>query len=228
MAQFANRLPLMAGDYFQGNLLVDLTQLKGSWDFTLIWTWRNALAAAGTSGISIYDAVGMQLGLKLDVQKIPMAVIAVDSVNEKPTPNLPGVSQTPPAIPTEFEVAVIKPSAPGSTQRSVRIEPGGRIDLRGFTLKALIKFAWDFQDNDVKDNDDMLVGTPKWLDSERFDITAAPATPGTSSGPQTGPPIDLDSVHLMLRALLVDRFKLATHNENQPVSVYALVAANRN
>ena len=225
MAQFAERLPQMAGDYFQGNPLVDLTQLKGSWDFTLKWTGRNALAAAGTSGISIYDAVGRQLGLKLDVQKVPMAVIAVDSVNEKPTPNLPGVSQSLPAIPTEFEVAVIKPSPPGSTQRSLRMEPGGRIDLRGFTLKALIKFAWDFQDNDVKDNDDMLVGAPKWLDAERFDIAATPATPGTSSGPQTGPPIDLYSVHLMLRALLVDRFKLATHNENQPVSVYALVAA---
>jgi uncharacterized protein (TIGR03435 family) len=220
MAQFAARLPQIAGDYFQGNPLVDLTQLKGSWDFTLKWTWRNLLAAAGGSGISIYDAVGKQLGLKLDVQKVPMAVIAVDSVNEKPTGNLPAVSQSLPAIPTEFEAAVIKPSAPGSTQRSLRIEPGGRIDLQGFTLKALIKFAWDFQDNDVKDNDDMLVGAPKWLDAERFDIVATPAAPAVSSGP-----IDIYSVHLMLRALLVDRFKLVAHNENQPVSVYALVAA---
>jgi uncharacterized protein (TIGR03435 family) len=220
MAQFADKLPQMAGDYFQGNPLVDLTQLKGSWDFTLKWTPRNALAAAGSSGISIYDAVGRQLGLKVDVQKVAMAVIAVDSVSEKPTQNLPGVSQSLPAVPTEFEVGAIKPSAPGSTQRSLRIEPGGRIDLRGYTLKALIKFAWDFQDNDVKDNDDMLVGAPKWLDAERFDIAATPATPAMPSGP-----IDIDSVHLMLRALLADRFKLATHNENQPVSVYAMLAA---
>ena len=221
MAQFAARLPQMAGDYFQGNPLIDLTQLKGSWDFTLTWTGRNQMLTAGLAtaeagGTSIYDALEKQLGLKLDVQKVPMPVIAVDSVNEKPTGNASGVSQSLPAIPTEFEVAVIKPSAPGSTQRSFRFEPGGRIDLQDFTLRELIKFAWDFKDLDVIDNDEMLVGAPKWLDTERFDITAKAAAPG--------PTIDRDSLHLMLRTLLRDRFKLAAHNENQLVPVYTLVA----
>jgi uncharacterized protein (TIGR03435 family) len=169
--------------------------------------------------MSIYDAVEKQLGLKLEVQNVPMPVIAVDGVSEQPTGNLPGVSQTLAANPAEFEVAVIKPGAPGSTQRSLRVEPGGRIDLRGFSLKALIKLAWNFMDLDVMDNDDLLVGAPKWLDAERFDIIASPTAPTQPSGP-----IDAESVRLMLRALLVDRFKLATHNESQPVSVYALVA----
>ncbi|SPE32579.1 conserved exported hypothetical protein [Candidatus Sulfopaludibacter sp. SbA3] len=220
MSEFAERLPRMAGDYFPFNPVVDWTELKGSWDFTLKWTRRRFLVAAGASGVSIYDAVGKQLGLKLEVQNVPTPVIAIDSVNQKPTGNFSGVPQSLAAGPAEFEVAVIKPSAPGSTQRSLRIEPGGRIDLRGFTLKALIKFAWNFQDLDVMDNDDMLVGAPKWLDTERFDIVASPADPARPSGP-----IDLESIHMMLRALLVDRFKLATHNESQPVSVYALVAA---
>jgi uncharacterized protein (TIGR03435 family) len=140
-------------------------------------------------------------------------VVKVDSVNETPTRNLPGVPQSLPPLPTEFEVATIRPSAPGAT-RSLRVEQGGRVDLRGFTLKTLIKFAWDFQDMDVRDNDDMVVGAPKWLDAERFDIVAGAA----------GPPPDIETLHLMLRALLVERFKLATHNEDQPVSVYALVA----
>jgi uncharacterized protein (TIGR03435 family) len=144
--------------------------------------------------------------------------VAVDSIGETPAGN-------PTAGPAEFEVAVIKPSAPGASERSFRIEPGGRIDIHGFTLKRLIKFAWDFQDNDVRDNDDMLVGASKQLDTERFDVVARPAAaPGISSGPQTGPSIDLYSIHMMLRALLVDRFKLATHTENQRVTVYALVA----
>jgi uncharacterized protein (TIGR03435 family) len=216
MAQFANRLSQMARDYFQGNPVADLSGLKGAWDFTLKWTGRNLLATAGSDGISIYDAVDKQLGLKLDVQKVPMPVIVVDHVNEKPTGNPAGVSQRFPAMPTQFEVAVIKPGTPGSTQRSFRSEPNGRVDLRSFTLKELIKFAWDFQDLDVIDNDEMVVGAPKWLDAERFDITASAAS---------STPVDIESIHLMLRALLVDRFKLATHNENQPVSVYALVAA---
>jgi uncharacterized protein (TIGR03435 family) len=219
MAEFADRLPQMARDYFPFNPVVDLTQLKGYWDFTLTWTRRRFLVPAGASGISIYDAVGKQLGLELDVQKVAMPVIAVDSVNQNPTGNLPGVPQTLAENPTEFEVAVIKPSAPGSTQGSLRVEPGGRIDLRGFSLKALIKLAWNFMDLDVMDNDDMLVGAPKWLDAARFDIVASPTAPTQPSGP-----IDAESVRLMLRALLVARFKLATHNESQPVSVYALVA----
>jgi uncharacterized protein (TIGR03435 family) len=223
MAQFAAALPRIAGDYFQGSPVVDLTRLEGSWDFTMQWTRRNLLASAGANSISIYDAIGKQLGLKLDVQKVPMPVLAVDSVAVDSIGETPAGNPT--AGPAEFEVAVIKPSAPGASERSFRIEPGGRIDIRGFTLKRLIKFAWDFQDNDVRDNDDMLVGASKQLDTERFDVVARPAAaPGISSGPQTGPSIDLYSIHMMLRALLVDRFKLATHTENQRVTVYALVA----
>jgi uncharacterized protein (TIGR03435 family) len=214
MSEFANRLPQLAGDYLQGNPVTDLTGLKGAWDFTVTWTGRNALLSAGADGISICDAVGKELGLKLDVQRVPVPVVAVDRVNENPTDNLPGVALSLPPIPTEFEVAVIKPSMPGSPQRSFRLEPGGRIDLRAFTLKELIKFAWNFQDLDVIDNDDMLVGAPKWSEAERFDIIA-----------QATPAIDIDSVHLMFRRLLEDRFKLAAHTADQPVPVYALVAA---
>jgi uncharacterized protein (TIGR03435 family) len=129
-----------------------------------------------------------------------------------------------PAVPTEFEVAVIKPSAPG-TKESFRVEPGERIDVRGFGLRKLIKFAWDLQDNDVRDNDEMLAGGPRWLESERFDISARPAVP--EGGFQRGP-VDVEALNAMLRRLLEERFKLVTHTEQRPVSVYALVAAKPN
>jgi len=221
MAEFANRLPRMARNYFQASPVVDLTGIEGSWDFTLKWTERNLLAATGAEGTTIFSAVEKQLGLKLEVQQVPVPVVVVDSVNEKPTDNLPGVAEELPAIPTRFEVADIKPSAPGSTQRSFRGEPGGRIDVRGFTLKDLIKIAWGIEDLDVidqvagSDSDDRLVGAPKWLDAARFDIVAR-AQSGTSAGLQT---------ELLLRALLADRFKLTTHYEDQPITVYAMVAA---
>lgn len=215
MAEFANRLPRLAGNYFQLTPVVDLTGLKGAWDFTVKFTGRRSLAVAGGDGVSIFDAVDKQLGLKLVVRNVPMPVIAVDSVKEKPTENVPDVSQSLPGIPTAFEVAVIKPSAPESTQTSFRIEPGGRVELRGFTLRHLIKYAWGFQDNDVIDNDDMLSATPKWSETERFDIEA--------KAPEAA--IDIDTLHVMLRALLTDRFRLMAHNEDRPVSVYALVAA---
>ena len=64
---------------------------------------------AGADGISIFDAVDKQLGLKLEAQKLAVPVIVVDGVNETPTPNPPGVTTSLPP-PAEFEV----PSKPGT------------------------------------------------------------------------------------------------------------------
>ena len=221
MAEFAGRLPRLARNYFQASPVEYLTGIEGAWDFTLHFTDRNSLAATGAEGLTIFSAVEKQLGLKLEVQQVPTPVVVIDGVNERPADNPPGVSQSLPALPTRFEVADIKPSAPGSTQKGFRAGPGGRVDVRGFTLKELIKFAWELQDLDAIDNDDMLVGAPKWLDRDRFDIVAEVS----GSGSKTGPGLDMDSARLMLRSLLADRFKLATHMEEQPVAVYAMTAA---
>ena len=66
---------------------LDKTGLEGKWDFTIKWTPPGLLARAGADGVSIFDAVDKQLGLKLETGKIPQPVIVVDSVNEAPTPN---------------------------------------------------------------------------------------------------------------------------------------------
>ncbi len=142
--------------------------------------------------------------------------MVVDSVNEKPTENAPGVTKSLPVIAGEFEVADIKPSLP-ETKESVQYQSGGRIDAHGMTLRTLIKVAWNIDDGD----DDMLVGGPKWLDIDRFDIVAK-ASSGVS---KAGEPVDVEALQTMLRTLLTDRFKIATHSDVQPVAVYALVAA---
>jgi uncharacterized protein (TIGR03435 family) len=60
----------------------------------------------------------------------------------------------------------------------------------------------------------MLDGMPKWMDSDRYDIVAkAPVSD-----------LDFDDVKAMLRALIVERFKLATHTEDRTVTAYTLVA----
>jgi uncharacterized protein (TIGR03435 family) len=212
MDAFAQNLRDMASAYIN-NPVVDSTGLKGSWDFDLKWTPRALLSQAGADGITIFDAVDKQLGLKLELQKLPTPVIVVDSVNQKPTGNPPGVTENlPPPPPAEFEVADIKPSQPGAGVNGA-IQPGGRINLQSFTLKMLIDIAWDIN------GDEMLVGAPKWLDSDRFDIVAKASTTGPS------PDVDFDDLRLMVRALLADRFKLATHTEDREISAYTLVAA---
>jgi uncharacterized protein (TIGR03435 family) len=49
--------------------------------------------------------------------------------------------------------------------------------------------------------------------------------PGEATGPRAGPQIDFDTVMTMLKALLAERFKLAAHTEERPVSAYTLMAA---
>jgi uncharacterized protein (TIGR03435 family) len=59
------------------------------------------------------------------------------------------------------------------------------------------------------------------MDSARFDIVAKVSTTDPADAQQ----VDFDTLRLMLRALLVDRFKIATHTEDRPVSAYTLIAA---
>ncbi len=210
MEDFAWNLRFMAGAYIDKPVL-DSTGLKGSWDFEIKWTARARLSQAGSDGITIFDAVDKQLGLKLEAQNVPSSVIVVDSVNEKPTENPPEAAKLlPAAAPTEFEVAEIKPSPPDARDMA-RIQ-NGRVEFEGVSLKRLIRIAW------AMNSDDMLANEPKWLDSGKFNLIAKVST----SGP--APPVDFDDMRIMLRALLADRFKLATHMEDRPVTAYTLVA----
>ena len=216
MEAFAKELSNMAGAYIT-TAVVDSTGLSGKYDFDLKWTARALLALAGSDAITIYDAVDKQLGLKLQAQKLPSSVLIVDSVNQKPTPNPPGVTTAVlPPPPTEFEIADIKPSRPDETPNG-RLQPGGRLDLQGIPMKQLIQIAWDIT------GDDMIAGAPKFLDTARFDVIAK--APGATGGSTLNPQIDIDDVRIMLRALLVDRFKLAAHMEDRPLDAYVLVAA---
>jgi hypothetical protein len=141
MEAFAPTLRGIAGGYLT-NPVVDSTGRKGAWDFDIKWAARALLGQAGADGISIFDAVDKQLGLKLEAQKISIPVIVVESANEKPTDNPPGViTSLPPPPPAEFEVTDIKPSPPGANMGGQGLMPGGRIELRGAPLKLLIQVA---------------------------------------------------------------------------------------
>ena len=136
MEEFARHLHNWAGDYLT-DPVVDSTGLKGSWDFDIKWTPPQMLRNAGPAGISIFDAVDKQLGLKLERQTAPRTVLIVDSVNEKPTPNAPGLEKIlPPPPPPQFDVAVITPSKPDERMR-FRVN-GGQMEMGGTTLKFLI------------------------------------------------------------------------------------------
>jgi uncharacterized protein (TIGR03435 family) len=212
MDAIANVLRQTAGGYFD-QPVVDMTGLKGTWDFELKWTGRGQLAAAGANGISAFDAIEKQLGLKAELQKKPGPVVVVDRVNQKPTDNLPDVAKSLPVVATEFEVGDIKPSMPGAQQRG-GIQPGGRIDAQAFTLKQIMSLAWDLQE-------DMIIG-PKWIETDKFDLVAK-APPDVIAGGN----LDVLSLQVMLKTLLIERFKIKMHTEDQPVAVFALLAPKK-
>jgi len=104
-----------------------------------------------------------------------------------------------------FEAVSIKPSkaeAGSSSGIPTRI---GSISARNVTLKRCIRGAYDVQES-------RIVGGPKWVDDDRYDIEAK----------ASGPAGDRDLM-AMLQSLLSERFKLAFHRETREVPGYALV-----
>jgi uncharacterized protein (TIGR03435 family) len=224
MEKFAGDVHMMAGGYLS-NPVVDSTGLKGAYDFDLKWTGRGMLERAGSEGISIFDAVDKELGLKLTLETAPRPVLIVDSVNEKPTPNAPDLATImPPLPPVQFEVATIKPSAPDEKPGFGGIQRDG-LSFHGLPLKFLIYFAWDLDPNATE----QIVGAPKWLDSDKIDVEAKVASDNMVQGGSTMqgiPPIALEDLRAMLKQLLIERFEIKTHIDNLPEDAYTLVAVN--
>jgi uncharacterized protein (TIGR03435 family) len=227
MAAFAEQMRTIIGaqEFLGTSPVLDKTGLEGAWDFDfkVSLPLRGLLVPTAGANISFPDALDKQLGLKLEPEKVPLPVIVVESVNRTPTPNAPGVEQLLPKAPTEFEVATVRPSAPpaggGPIRLGLQIQPGGRVNIAGLPLKLLVQQAWSV-------TNDMIVGAPPWMDTDRYDIVGkAPEEEGAGQGPGPGQQVDLDTVWMMVRALLAERFKLATHMEDRPMNAYTLVAA---
>jgi uncharacterized protein (TIGR03435 family) len=216
MAAFAETLSAQGNGGYLGDPVVDQTGIEGAWDFEFKWTARNRLAQAGADGISLFDALDKQLDLKLELKKSPLPVLIVDTVNQTPSPNEAGVTaKIPPAPLTEFEVASIKSSRPEATGQTGNLQ-NGRLDLLNYTLKQAIQLAWN-----LSNNDEMIVGLPKSAESAHYDIVAKVANTGSVSAQD----VDYDTLQLMLRGLLGDRFGLKAHMEDRPVSAYMMTAS---
>jgi uncharacterized protein (TIGR03435 family) len=99
MPEFAKELPRLSAGYVRGEVL-DATRIEGAYDFTLSFSSTGvspAQAAMGAvagqpvapdpDGLTIFEALEKQLGLKLEKRNIPMPVVVLDHIEEKPTEN---------------------------------------------------------------------------------------------------------------------------------------------
>lgn len=215
MEAFVSNMRGMMGANVGQNPILEETGLKGAWNFDLRYSMMMFSGPMGSTGerITVFDAVEKQLGLKLEERQVPTPVIVVDSVDRKPSENPPGVAEALPPIPvpTEFEVASVKSSDPNTRIGRFQTPAGGRLVAEGMYMRFLVSRAFGSFNNDE------IVGLPGWVDSERFDITAkAPANSPAQ--------LDQDALAPMIRALLVDRFKMTYHKEERPVTAYVLAA----
>jgi uncharacterized protein (TIGR03435 family) len=110
MSQFAEDLQRMANGYIRVPV-EDKTGIEGAYDFTLTFTpigllnggpggagrggdgpaqgppGASAAASDPSGGLSLFDAVNKQLGLKLEMRKRTLPVLVIDHVEQNPTDN---------------------------------------------------------------------------------------------------------------------------------------------
>jgi uncharacterized protein (TIGR03435 family) len=96
MPEFIEQIHRFAGGYFT-HPLVDGTELTGAYNFILGAATPPKDAAAPTAaaageasdpgGITVFEAIDRQLGLKVETQKKSMPVVVIDHVNQVPTEN---------------------------------------------------------------------------------------------------------------------------------------------
>lgn len=106
----------------------------------------------------------------------------------------------------KFEVASIKPSAPGAGgEVSVGLHfDGAQVRIGALTLKDYLVLAYRVKISQVFG--------PDWIASDRFDISA--------TIPEGATPAQVPE---MFQSLLADRFRLKLHREKREFPVYALV-----
>jgi uncharacterized protein (TIGR03435 family) len=117
-----------------------------------------------------------------------------------------------------FEAATVKRNKSGKSGSDSNFT-NGRFVATNVTLKNVMQYeAYGLPEA-------RIVGGPKWLDSERFDIEAKmdASTAAWLKG------LSRDERRLqrqaMFQQLLADRFKLVTHWETRELPIYALVVA---
>ena len=117
----------------------------------------------------------------------------------------------PPAL--EFDVALIKPTNPDFKGTRIQIL-SDRINIQGATLSILLQQFYDV-------TPDMMQGGPKFMDEDRWDITAKMISTDPGQPPQGDP----ETRTKLILKLLEERFKMKMHFEDRVVPAYTLTSA---
>jgi len=113
-----------------------------------------------------------------------------------------------------FDVASIKPSAPGTGPDfpgMVWPQPDGSVRAVNATVRDLVAFAFDVEP-------DQITGASGWQLTARFNVDARPPAGAVATSSLT---------RERMQSLLRERFKLRAHTESREMRLSALVLANK-
>lgn len=116
-----------------------------------------------------------------------------------------------------FDVVSIHPSDPNNYKWNYREYPD-RVAITGATVRTLVADAYGKELANV-------LGGPKWIDSERYDVTATFDESLMAKLHQLSNRDRMDQIFLMLRTVMEQRFGLTTRHETRDAPVYLLVIA---
>jgi uncharacterized protein (TIGR03435 family) len=119
-----------------------------------------------------------------------------------------------------FEVATVKPVDPHTiTEIDVGVYPGGHLVIHAHRLAMLIAEAFDIPEWEITGGDESVVQA--WYDIEGKPSEELRSAMSGSEHSETS--IQNPQIRSMLQSLLIERFHLEFHRENQPGTVYQLV-----
>jgi uncharacterized protein (TIGR03435 family) len=145
----------------------------------------------------------------------------------------PVIAQSPSTSDQAFDVASIRRNKDEEERRAVILQrdpnapippgraqtlPGANFLGRGMTVRELIRDAYGYRNRPAAD----VVGGPKWIDAERYDVRAKASVQFPLSTTFGLPP----AAEAALRALLAERMHLRVRLESRRQRVYELVMAH--
>jgi uncharacterized protein (TIGR03435 family) len=150
--------------------------------------------------------------------------LAHATANRAPAPTQTTAAKAPTY---EFDVATFKPSQSTDPRSNQILTVGGMrfsedtLRTRNTQLRQLIQWAYGL----LGRLDDVVVGGPKWLDSDQYDIIAKMDGSVADQLKRLRPEERELAQEQMVRALLADRLKLVIHYETRVIPVYVLTIA---
>lgn len=167
---------------------------------------------------SVFFSADFVTGLLVGAALLNVASSAQTSAHQATT-SAPAPATTV-AAPLAFEVSTVKLNKSGNSGSRSSLQ-NGRFLASNVTLKNLLQY------DAYRISESRILGGPKWLGSERFDIEAK-TDDATADRLRN---LDRDQrtiqTQAMFQQLLSERFKLTAHWETREQPVYVMVAASK-